>query len=68
MKELMLKMDATTIGLVEQEIRRKRSTGGAGSVGDRFLIRLVEAFNSENKVLSFKFEDGKLKVRTSTSL
>ena len=65
-KELLLRMDSGAIALLEQEIKNKRNSGVATSVGDKFLIRFLGALADNSKALSFKIEKNKIVVKSHT--
>lgn len=62
-KEMVLRVDQNAIAILEQEVKKKRDTGVANSVSDRFLIRLLDAMSGNNKVFLFKIEKNKLIIR-----
>lgn len=62
-KELVLRIDANAIAVLEQEVKQKRDSGVANSVGDRFLIRLLGALSDNTKALLFKIEKNKIIIR-----
>jgi hypothetical protein len=66
-KEIILRIDAGTMAILEQEMKNKRNSGVANSIGDRFLIRLLESLSHNTKALLFKIEKNKLIVRNYTS-
>ena len=68
-KEILLRIDANAIAVLEQEIKTKRNSGVANSVGDRFLIRLLDTLtDNTTKVFLFKIEKNKLIIRNYASL
>lgn len=67
-KEIVLRMDAGAIAILEQEIKKKRDSGVANGISDTFLIRLLEATNGGSKVFLFKNENNKLIVRKYDTL
>lgn len=66
--ELTLRVDNGFLAILEQDIKRKRDLGVAISTGDKFLIRVLEAFRDKTKTLSFMHKDNKLIVKRSASL
>jgi len=67
-KEIVLRVDSNAIAVLEQEIKRKRDLGVANSVGDRLLIRLLDAMRDNIKALLFKIEKNKIVIRTYSTL
>jgi hypothetical protein len=67
-EDIILRIDDGTIAILEQEIKKKRDLGVANSVGDKFLIRLLEALRNHTKVFVFKIEKNKLVIKNYSSL
>ena len=68
-KEILVRIDANAMAVMGQEIKTKRNLGVANSVGDRFLIRLLDALaDNTTKVFLFKIEKNKLIIRNYASL
>ncbi len=67
-KDLVLRMDPGAAAVLEQEMKQKRNSGVANAISDTFIIRLLEAFKEDSKVLLFKLEKNKLIVRRYNSL
>lgn len=67
-KELVLRLDDGALAVLSQEMKKKRDTGTAISVGDRFLIRLLGAIENDTKTLLFKMEKNKLLIRSYQTL
>lgn len=62
-KDMLVRIDASAIAILEQEMKSRRNTGAANSVGDRFLIRLLEAWNNNTKTFLFKIEKNKIVIK-----
>lgn len=67
-KEIVLRLDDKALAIMLDEIKQKRNAGAATSIGDRFLIRLLDSFNDGTKVFSMKMDKNKLIVRTHDTL
>lgn len=65
-KEIALKFNGTAIAVLEQEIKKKRNLSVANSIGDRLLIRLLEALANDAKTLLFKIDGNKFIIRAYT--
>lgn len=67
-KELFLRIDTNAMALLEQEIKTKRNLGVANSIGDRFLIRLLEALANNTKTFLFKIEKNRIVIKNYATL
>jgi len=67
-QEIVLRLNADAIAILQEEVKRKRDSGVANSVGDRFLIRLLEGLSNNTKAFLFKIEKNKLVVRHHATL
>jgi len=61
-KELVFRVDTNVIAALEHEMKNKRNAGTANAIGDKLLIRLLEAFNKDIKAILFKTEKNKFTV------
>lgn len=67
-KELIFRVDTNILAMLEQEMQNKRNNGAANSVGDKVLIRLLEALKKDTKAILFKSEKNKFTVRSYDTL
>lgn len=67
-KEIVLRLNSDAIAILQQEIKSKRDSGVANSVGDRFLIRLLEGLSNNTKAFLFKIEKNKIVIRHYATL
>ena len=67
MKEIVLRVDDGALAILQEELKRKRDLGVATSIGDRFLIRFLEAVSTGSPVFLFKVEKNKLIARSLSS-
>lgn len=67
MKEMIIRVDNTAQTILEEEIKKKRNLGVATSVGDRFLIRMLEALENGSPAFYFEVKNNKLVARGTTA-
>ena len=65
---MFLRIDPNAMAILEQEIKGKRNLGVANSVGDRFLIRLLEALTNNTKTFLFKIEKNRIVIKNYATL
>lgn len=66
-REILLRFNSEAIGLLEQEVKKRRELGVSNAISDTFIIRLLEATKDESKVFLFKMEKNKLIARKYSS-
>lgn len=66
--EIVLRLDESALTIMLEEVKQKRDAGAANSIGDRFLIRLLDSFSDGTKAFSMKMDKNKLIVRTHDTL
>lgn len=68
MKDIVLRVDESALAILQEEVKKKRTLGVATSIGDKFLIRFLEALGNGSPAFLFKVENNKLIARNLSSL